>query len=403
MLNYAAIKAHCQAHSAEFNPIIDKFLIYYAADRENFPKEMDALLKKYNANKLNIEESYINFMKSEFIAHRIFRNGGLISKYLQHAQIKKLPAHEYQKLQAQVANPFRFSFSIILNKPSPDFYEMEDIFTGEHYLLHSPGTTRTFTTQNPMLWFNLIGFNGECYETFGLISGFNAFSEDDIFFFATELNPSIQDVDDLLQEIDRNPFPFMLLISGATIPRLFSLNYEIAYCISQDNVKQLDTQLLRTSFTIGWNNDIFKLALNQWDENPHYAVAYYDEKKHFLVRSALTLNGFNALSETLMAAGITIENQVDIHVSIGMIDTMQNILQKKLDIFKYEALFEKKSTKDETDDIAKMNHFLSLTLPYMNQGKTKEMDIEALAKEAGVDIDSAKEMMKTIMKKVNKK
>lgn len=403
MINYTAIKEHCKTHAGVFNPIIDDFLVYYAAKRENFPKEMDALLKKYNKNKLGIENSYINFMKSEFIVHRIFRTGGLINKYLKHTEIKKLPENQYKKLQAQEAYPFRFSFSIILNNPSPDFYEMEDVFTGEQYLLHSPGTTRTLTTQNPTLWFYLIGFNGECFETFGLITGFNGFSEDDIFFFATELNPSIQDVDDLLQEIDRNPFPFMLLISGATIPRLFSLNYEIAYCISQDTIKDLDTELLRNAFTIGWNDHVFKLALNQWDENPHNAVAYYDEKKHLLLRSAMTINGFNALNEALIAAGVDIENQLDIHVSLAMIDTMQNILQKKLDIFTYDALFEQKGSTDETEDIAKMNDFLSLTLPYINQGKTKEMDIESLAKEAGVNIDSAKEVIRNILKKVNKK
>ena len=37
------------------------------------------------------------------------------------------------------------------------------------------------------------------------------------------------------------------------------------------------------------------------------------------------------------------------------------------------------------------------------EGKTEELDIESLAKEAGVNIDLAKEVIRSIMKKVNKK
>ena len=313
-----------------------------------------------------------------------------IDKYLNQAAIKSLPEGQLHYLELQSKNPWRFSYSVILNDPSPDFYEMQDVFTGEEFLLYSPGTTQTFETQNPHLWFNLIGFNGQCWQTYGLITGFNGFTEDDIFYFATELNPEIQDEQDLLEELERNPIPFILLLAGANYPRITSKQegLEIAHWAAEDEIGELDTKPYKDNFHIAWNKDVYQMELKGWCENPHFATAFYDEKKKTLFRYALTEIGFEALTRAFSKLDISLD--ADTHVAMSMVMTTEKILNRKIKINPYERFFEKTVSQEDQKSTALMNKFMQLALPYFNE--KREPDLEALAEEAGIDIENARSL-----------
>lgn len=79
----------------------------------------------------------------------------------------------------------------------------EDVFTNEKYLLYSPAVKLTLQERNPLLWFNLISFNGECWQTYGFIAAYNSFTTDDIFFYATEVNHKINNEQDMPELIPR--------------------------------------------------------------------------------------------------------------------------------------------------------------------------------------------------------
>jgi len=95
---------------------------------------------------------------------------------------------------------------------------MEDVFSDQEFLLYSPGVTKTLEDQSIILWFNLISFNGACWQSFGPIGTYKSFEPDDIFFFATELNPEIADEQELLANLEENPIPYMMLLSGGNYP-----------------------------------------------------------------------------------------------------------------------------------------------------------------------------------------
>jgi hypothetical protein len=52
-------------------------------------------------------------------------------------------------------------------------------------------------------------FNGACWQTFGPVVPFRSFQPDDIFFFATELNLFIETEEDLMADVEENPFPYL--------------------------------------------------------------------------------------------------------------------------------------------------------------------------------------------------
>jgi hypothetical protein len=84
----------CTENSRLSALVIDKFLMYYAADREGLDEKMDRLLSRFQRATRKFEPAWINMIKAQYIAHRIFKAGGLIKKYLHHAAIKALPEEQ---------------------------------------------------------------------------------------------------------------------------------------------------------------------------------------------------------------------------------------------------------------------------------------------------------------------
>jgi hypothetical protein len=134
MKNYSEIITHCKNHSAISAEVIDNYLMYYAATKEGMEKEMNIKFGRYKHVHLgDLHERFINYFKAEYVVSRIFLKNGLIKKYLNHSAIKQLPAKQYHFLQEQSQTPWKFSFAIIISRPHPDFFEMEDVFTQETY------------------------------------------------------------------------------------------------------------------------------------------------------------------------------------------------------------------------------------------------------------------------------
>jgi len=190
--------------------------------REGFSKEMDRLIAPYRQVTKTFQPSWIGMIKAQYIGHRVFKKDGLIKKYLNHATVKALTPVEQDYLKRQSEFPWRYSYSAIIANPAPDFYEMEDVFSWEPYLLYSPSISKTLSDGPGILMVQSHWFNGACWQTFGPVISFRGFEPDDIFFFGTEINPEIATEEDLIADIEKNPIPYTMLISGFPI----SLHHE---------------------------------------------------------------------------------------------------------------------------------------------------------------------------------
>ncbi|HVZ57838.1 MAG TPA: hypothetical protein VG870_14360 [Chitinophagaceae bacterium] len=395
LMDYPDIKAHCEATTELSRSVIDDYLIYYAAAREGLEPKMEAQLKKYRKAARNIPASYINYLKSEYIAHQVFRKSGFITKYLDLPAIRSLPTAQYEFLAYQASHPWRFSFAEIINKPAEAFFTMLDLMTGDSYLLYSPGMLATENEYHPRSWFLLITFNGQCWQTFGLIIPFRGFQADDLFFFATELNPGITDEGDLMQEVDRNPFPFFLLLAFANIPQIVTRGYPSLIHQSADILTSFSTVDLAADFSLSWHKDVYRLASRTHGEFPHYAVAYFQEKKRELLRTAMTETGFAHLTGLLARAGFPMHPEADLVVSPSMLSAAEKILDKTILLNPYEKLFLTNKKEENEEPLNRINHFLALALPYYNE-KT-EPDLRELAGESGISLEMAVELWEKVM------
>jgi hypothetical protein len=400
MPDYNSLKNHCDQASRIGATLVDDFLMHYAAAKDNVAREFDLRIAPYK-HLTQGETEWTNRIKAQYIIHRVFKSEGLLGKYLNHAEVKRRSLEERQFLQDQLQVPWRFSFSIIISNPAPDFYEMEDVFTETRFLLYSKSTTLFLSEQPVMLWFNLIGFNGECWQTFGPVSAYETFDSDDIFFFATEVSPRIEDANSLMADVERNPVPYMMLIHGGRMPNTFHNKEEVLMVFSEENLESIDIEVLKKKhFKVEYNSDVFRITLKAWNMYPHLTAAYFDEKEKVLAISSMTERGFFKLAKKLIDSGLDIFPEPQIRIHLAMLSTCEDILNKEIEFNPYEDLFIQESSPEEEAEFDKINAFMQSVLPAINEGKIP--NIEALARAAGIDESTAKKLVNDLVKKIER-
>lgn len=397
MNEFDKIKAHCEHVSQITSVLIDEFLLHYAAAKDNLSREFDVRIASYK-HLIQGETRWVNMIKSQYIIHRVFKEGGLLRKYLNHAEVKRRSQAEQAFLEEQLLVPWRFSFSVITAMPAPDFYQMEDLLSGDSFLLYSKSVTQTLKDQSAMLWFNLIAFNGNCWQTFGPLNAYQSFDLDDIFFFATELNPGIDSEETLQIDVEKNPVPYMMLLNGAMMPSTVNKDDELLILFSEEERESIDTEKLRADFKVEYSKGVYRFSISAFDKFPHLAAAYFDERKNRFVVTAMTERSFRAIMLALNKNDIGIDEEPQIRIHPSMFATTEKILRKKLQLNPYEKLFEIESGPAQKGELEKINKFLKSVLPELNSGKMP--DIEVLATQAGIDKDFAKGLIEDAIAKL---
>jgi len=388
MTDYKSAKKACDRNSRISERVIDGFLLYYAASKNRLAKDMEQLFVKYRHITVTLPEEVINRMKAQYIIYRVFKEGGTISSLLAQTAVKQLDNEALEFLEFHARNPWRFSFTILLGSQATNFHIMEDVFTGEELLLYSPGVTKTNSESRPQLWFNLISWNGECWQSFGPIGAYSSFSADDIFFFASEVDSRIEDEKSLIESVARNPLPYMMLVSGGNMPVIMSKAHQVIHNISEYEMEVPDTRKLAPYFKSKFISAVFRFSLKGWSEHPHYAQAYYDESIGVMQVSASTDEGFRVITEQFNKLGYPISSESDIRVTTTMVITASKILRKKINLLRYESLFAEKTTPKQQESLDGINRFLGLILKDVNEGKVP--DIALFAAAAGIDLDQAR-------------
>ncbi len=400
-MDFERIKAICENNSRISSKVVDEFLIYYAASHNNLELEMNRRFAEYRHITQKFPVEWTNKLKAQYIAHKIFKKDGLIKKYINHEEVRNLKKEELNYLEQQADNPWRFSFSIIKESPIENFYLMEDVFRNEEFLLYSPGVNKTLKFQSAILWFNMIAYNGSCMQSYGPIGAYRSFEPDDIFFFATELDGYISDENDLLSNVEQDPIPYMMLLSGANFPLIANKKDQIVYVQAEYDMENMNTRDLTDSFITEFNKGVYRISLKKWNEHPHFSQAYFDENKKTILLSSMTDKGFSALVEGLNKYGYDFPDDPFVRVNLTMVSTASDILKKKIDLIKYEKLFSKKSSPAEKENLDRLNMLIGLALPDINAGR--EPDIESLAVKAGLDIETARDILDQITKNILRK
>lgn len=392
--DFALIRKQCEKTSLITERVIDDFILAFAARHRDLGKKMIQNFSRFNHILSKFDKSHVELFKSQYITHRVFKNGGLIEKFLRNPALDHFTGEDREYLMQQSEIPWRFSFSEMLNEPAEDFYLMKDIFSGEEYLLFSPSIVRLKATENILLWFNLIGYNGLCWQSYGPIGAFQSFGPEDVFFFATENNPGLEDESEVQKDIENDPLPYIMLLSGAAFPRTFHKKDEIIIMMAEHESGKPDTVRLRNKFISEYNDGVYRFTHKLTGIPPGFAQIYYDEDEEILLFHALTETGFKRLVKDFKTFGYDIPDIPYLRVRPQMVTTTETILKKKIVLNEYEDLFEKDTDPADDEHTKKMNAFLALVIPEINEGR--EPDIEEAARKTGIAPDTASDLVKII-------
>jgi hypothetical protein len=397
MKSYNEIRKVCENTSRLSAKIVDEFLVGYVASRHGLEKEMIRQFDPYRHVTKEFEQSWVNMFMSQYLAHRVFRKGGMIGKLLDNPVLGIFTGEERRYLEQQASVPWRFSFSVILDEPEADFFLMEDIFSGEEYLLFSPSTSEFLAAGDPLLWFNLVRFNGMCWQSYGPIGAFNSFRSDDIFFFATELDPEIEDASDVAYNIEKNPVPYMMLFAGAAYPLTFQNDEEIRYMMAEHDLDSLDTAALRKSFQTEYSNGVYRFTPREQGDNAPLPEAYYDENQKLILFTAMTARRFREMVDGVNRFGYDFPVEPFLSVNTSMVATAKKILRKEVVLNEYQDLFHVDPDPVQKKVLGEMNDFITRVLPDMNAGR--DPDIGAAIRATGIPVETAIDIMNMLNEK----
>ena len=399
-MDYSSLVKKCNKLSDFSEPVLTD-LMYYAAERDKLSQRFDLLTKRHKKVFGRLDPANQSLFKTQYIIHELFKNKGLIHKYLNHSRIKSLPREEYEYLRIQATNPWRFTYWFVRDSPSPDFFEAVDIFTGEEFLLYSPGTSRTLEEMNVLTFGGLISFNGDCYQTFGPLMGFRSFQADDIFFYAGELDPSVETIDNLTELIAKDLFSFLLLSVYSAIPQAQHQDHEILFVLSTIDAVGFEMGAWKDAFRVEYSGEVFKMSLKEFEGFPHYACVYYDEHGEELTLSAMTDFGYDSLVNELNSMGIEAPAEPHIRLHPSMKSAIQEITGRDPKLLAFESNFSQESgEKGSSPELDALNAFLAELMPAINS-KAK-FDLEELIHKTGADPDASKAIYKDLMKRLKR-
>lgn len=402
MKKFNKIRERCNEDSRLLETTVDEFLLYYAGERFKLAPQFDKKVARFRHVTRDLEYSWINMFKSQYIGSEIFKEGGLINKVINHSALNHLSEDEKCFLKEQIEHPWRFSFSRIIDNPAVDFYQMEDVMSGEVNLFYSPSITSILGSNQVRLWFTLSNFNGMCRQCYGPVMHFSGFEKEDIEFYATEVNNGdwISDSGELMDIVHQNPIPFQMLIHGSMLPFVFHKEHQFVKNYAEYSDDSFDASVFKDQFKVEYADSVYRMSLHEWSEYPHFAQVYYDEKEEALFLMALTDLGFVKLAETMNELGYQISKTPDFRVNQGMVSTSEFILKRKPKTFEYDQPFSVESEGDE-ERSDKINQVMAEIIPDINAGKMP--DVERLAKQAGMETEELRDLVEQLMEKVHGK
>ncbi len=402
MIDYNEIEKLCEKQSGLFKDLVDDFLIYYCSEREKIDKLFARKLGQFRSVVQEMPEGWPYSLMSQYVAFRLFRKNGFARQYVNHPEILSRSDDERALLSFQIENPWRFVFCSIRSNPARNFFEMVDVLTSEEFLLYSPGLTGSLEENGSMqMYFYLLGFNGKCWQTYGPHAYFRGIIPSDLLFFARQLDSGVVFMNQIPDLIDRDPLPWAMLWRSGEVPLTSHRDDMVVMNCSEYHEDEFEPDEYEESFKIERKYPLYKMSVKRWGSFPHFAACYYHKKKHLLILSAMTDRGYAKLIEVFNKMGYDLPVNPENRVTIAMLHTAEEILDKEIQLNPYENSFSEPLDESRSDELEKINKFLRLLMDAHNEGK--ELDIDGFASLAGIDSESAHDIAQQAMKTLNRK
>lgn len=402
-MSFEVLREKCETYSRITDPVLTD-IMYYGAVKSGLDTKFSSYSKRYKHIVSKWDEANWSRFKSQYIVHEIFKNNRLISTYLNHAQIKALPEESRNLLNSLSVKPWRYTFWQIQDCPAPDFFWARDLISLENFLLFSPGVSSYMKSDNPIFFGGMIHASEEnCYQTFGPLVSYLGMDTDDLFYFASEVDPKRYDTgEDVADIIAENLFMFLLPAAYGHIPAQIHGGHEFVFVTGEVDMENFELDRVSQLFKVEYNPPVFKMEHKEFGEFPHYAHSYFHEEDQVLSLSAMTDFGYEQLVSSFNQLKIPVDPAPHVRLHLSMKMAVEEIFRKKVEMTPFEKHFAKgpKVEGSSNKELDKLNHFLQRLMPMLNSNK--EIDLDQLIDETGAEPDAAMAIYNQIKQKLGK-
>lgn len=379
-------------HNREINiKLIDERMLPLATKQEKYEKKFPGKLRKYSSVVKRLENRLPLYLMCQYTAFQLFRENGLGEKYLNHRKMKHITADERAHMEKILQHPWHYTFYRLKEEIEDSFYTMVNICTGEEFTLYSEGTAELLDNfGEDILFFTLLGFNGDVHETYSLICYFCGFSDRDILAFTKCIDSSVEEMSDIPAQISKDPIPYMMLFAFAQTPKVNTFqDQEILICSYEiENFLPPAKEELEKEFTVVENSGVLYCFDENWSEVPHFGALYIDMNKKRLLLDAGTKDAYDALKDRAKRIHIPIADEPNLSMSPAMVMAIGDILNKKRTKESYAHLFNSEYRPEDIASMKELNTCLEKMSSYININQ--KMPYENLSTEFGVDVEVIK-------------
>ncbi len=389
------LKAHCDRNSKIVSELVDNFLLDFVEKKEKIASKFEKRMQKFRKHTRNFPKEWMGGLTAEYMVFRLFKKNGLISKYQSHPIIQSRSEDELEVVNTIMKTPAQLSLCMVEKCVGPEFFDMEDLGTGERFTLYSPGIQDFIDSwgKAPLL-FILRLFNGECWQTYGILNYFKGFQPYDFIYFAKMIDRELVNPEEVDGVMSRDPGAFFMLAKGAEIPSIASVkgNYLVVRCCSTYKKPVFVPEHYEKDFKIEKKGPVTHMMLKRWYKWPHFAEAFYDSKKKQLILQSMTERGFERMIEKLAPADLDPEPQY--RATENMVNIAEELLGRNPFAHDSGKLFEKPEMPKSDETFLNVNGFVEKVMDYVKNDQS--FNVEMLAKDNGLEIELAWELISQI-------
>ena len=342
--------------------------VFSFARSQKLDKEFDKLIKRHHDLVHDFPKKWIDTARSEYCYGRIFSSAVLLRKFIRQCGVD-LMASDLTITRGFVDEPWEYTlFSV--EKAEGTLAFASDAVSGDEFVIESENVTM-LEEKGARLFWSLMFFNGQCYQSYGIINYFKGISVDDFEYFAAAVNGDIYKADGISGVMQRFPVPFMLLFAFSEIPVVAHGDEEVVYCASRNIIPGFETDSVEGYLDRREERGIIKYAFSDPGDPMRSGTLYVNTGTWDVTLLSTVESRYRELQKQLP---YDFGTSPDFSATVVMATAAEQILGHCFPGTEYDRYFAEEESDEEKEMLAGLSLALEDVLEQLKNGEEPDYD-----------------------------
>ena len=240
-------KQHCIAFSQAYERF-EQLLFDWGVESKPLMREVKNHLLLERDGEYPLD--YFRYSAPALMLHRVLTDGKMLKRF-QNTQEKFMVSREKQVLSCLLERPAFWCFFTILEIYEEEYALIEDLYSGETHLMHSPNLClrKRMDGSRPKSYLSLMMYTGQCLANIGLLRSYTL-SKTDMCFYCSLFAGSESDDETTLGEVINDHYnDFFVLDKTNATTRVMHGEYELRQTWQSFHLEDFDINRLGGTWT----------------------------------------------------------------------------------------------------------------------------------------------------------